>query len=203
VLVFLCFVVGHIEMHMEWCNWEQVNQWHRYGIIINNLKCHIGLHHCNRLIETIEMEISFTYIRARIREICIRHYVGPVGPTLGHVATYWHTGCHVSMTPHQSKRNTSRRIRRRHVFSTRIQGLTTRANGLQTASAPWTVISDHTSVTGGKHNARHGGPRSVDPLDWPNRPCHGSPSTSTWCFRLDPKAIPRVHRVFAHRCLSL
>jgi hypothetical protein len=167
VLVFLCFVAGHIEMHMEWCNWEQVNQWHRYGIIINNLKCHIGLHHCNRLIETIEMEISFTYIRARIREICIRHYVGPVGPTLGHVATYWHTGCHVSMTPHQSKRNTSRRIRRHHVFSTRIQGPTTRANGLQTAWAPGTVISDHTSVTGRKHNARHPPLGSAEPtLPW-------------------------------------
>jgi hypothetical protein len=43
--VFLSFVAGHIKMHMEWYNWEQVNQWHRYGIIVNNLKSQIGLHH--------------------------------------------------------------------------------------------------------------------------------------------------------------
>jgi hypothetical protein len=39
-------------MHMEWYNYEQVNQCDRYGIIINNLKCQIGLDYCNRLVET-------------------------------------------------------------------------------------------------------------------------------------------------------
>jgi hypothetical protein len=109
------------------------------------------------------MDISFAYIRARMREICTGHHVGPVGPTPGHVVMCWHTGCHVSMTPHQSKRSTSRRIRRRHVYSTRIQGPTTRANCLQTAWAPRTVIRGHISVSGRKHNPKHGGPRSAYP----------------------------------------
>jgi hypothetical protein len=99
---------------MKWYSWEHANQWHRYGIIINNLKCQIGLHHCNRLVETIEMDISFAYIRARMREICTKHQVGSVRPTLGHVATCCHAGAHVSMTPHRSKEAHSRPIRSKH-----------------------------------------------------------------------------------------
>jgi hypothetical protein len=79
---------------------------------------------------TIEMDISFAYSRPRMRKICTGHHVGLVGPTLDHVASCWHTRYHVFVTPHQSKRSTSRRIGCRHVFSTRIQGPTTR----QTAS---------------------------------------------------------------------
>jgi hypothetical protein len=52
-----------------------------YGIIINNLKCQIGLHHCDGLVETIEMDISFAYIGARMREICTGHHVGSMGST--------------------------------------------------------------------------------------------------------------------------
>jgi hypothetical protein len=31
----------------------------KHGIITNNLKCQFGLHHCDGLVETIEMDISF------------------------------------------------------------------------------------------------------------------------------------------------
>jgi hypothetical protein len=37
---------------------KQVNQWHRYDIIINNLKFQIGLHHCDGIVEMIETDIS-------------------------------------------------------------------------------------------------------------------------------------------------
>jgi hypothetical protein len=137
-----------------------------------------------------------------MREICTGHHVGPVGPAPGHVETCWHTGCHVSMTPHQSKRSTSRRIRCCHVFNTRIQGPTTRANRLQTAWAPGTVIKDHISVTGRKHSARRGEPRSADPLDRSNRPCHGSPSASTWCFLSESSSHSQVPKLFSRSCLG-
>jgi hypothetical protein len=55
--------------------------------------------------------------RTPVKEICTEHHVDPMGPTPGHVAMCWHKGCHVSMTHHQSKRSTSRRIQHNHVFS--------------------------------------------------------------------------------------
>jgi hypothetical protein len=42
----------------------------------------------------IKMDISFAYIGARMREICKRYHVDPVGPTLGYVAICCHTGAH-------------------------------------------------------------------------------------------------------------
>jgi hypothetical protein len=48
----------------------------------------------------IETNISFAYIRAQMREICIRHHVDLVGPIPDHVATCCHTGAYVAMTPH-------------------------------------------------------------------------------------------------------
>jgi hypothetical protein len=41
----------------------RASQWHEYGIIINNLKCQIGLHHFDRLVEMTEMKIlrAFTF----------------------------------------------------------------------------------------------------------------------------------------------
>jgi hypothetical protein len=152
---------------------------------------------CTIATGSIETDISFAYIRARMREICIRHHVGLVGPTPGHVAMCWHTGCHVSMTPHKSKRSTSQRIRRCHVFITRIQGPTTRANRLQTVWAPGTVIRGHISVTGRKLSAKHGGPRSVDPQV-------GRPHLEAVRLHLprvvsplDPKGIPMVLGLFS------
>jgi hypothetical protein len=130
----------------------------------------------------------------KIRSHCI---MGPVGPTPGHVATCWHTGCHVSMTPHQSKRSTSRRIRQCHMFSTRIQGPTTQANRLQLTHTPGTVIRDHMWVTGRKQSARRGRTRSAKPLDRPNRPCHGSPSSSTWCSVIGPTVDSQVPELFS------
>jgi hypothetical protein len=32
----------------------------KYGIITNNLKCQFELHHCDGLVEMIEMDISFS-----------------------------------------------------------------------------------------------------------------------------------------------
>jgi hypothetical protein len=87
-------------MHMEWYNLEQVNQWHIHGIIINILNCQIGLHHCNRLVEMFERDISFAYIGVRMREICTGRHMDPVGPTPGHVKTCCFTGTYVPMTPH-------------------------------------------------------------------------------------------------------
>jgi hypothetical protein len=85
------------------------------SIIINNLKCQIELHQCDGLVEMIEMDISFAYFGAWMKEIHIRHHVGPVGPTPGHVATCWQTGAHVSMTPHRSKETHLRPIRSQYV----------------------------------------------------------------------------------------
>jgi hypothetical protein len=36
----------------------------KYIIITNNLKFQFGLHHCDGLVETIEMDILFVYIVA-------------------------------------------------------------------------------------------------------------------------------------------
>jgi hypothetical protein len=168
--VFLYFVAGHIKIHMEWYSWEQVNQWHRYDMFTNNRKCQIGVHHCDGLVEMIETDISFTYIRAQMREICTGHHVGLVGPTSGHVATCWHTGCHVSMTPHQSKRSTSRQIRRCHVFSPMIQGPTTRANSLHPSHTPGTDLGTHLAVTQMKGGANGAFPGSDDPTGRSNPP---------------------------------
>jgi hypothetical protein len=33
------------------------------------------------------MDISFAYFGVRMKEICTRYHVGPVGPTPGHVVT--------------------------------------------------------------------------------------------------------------------
>jgi hypothetical protein len=41
----------------------------KYSIITNNLKCQFVLHHCGRLVETIEMDISFAYFGARMQKI--------------------------------------------------------------------------------------------------------------------------------------
>jgi hypothetical protein len=49
-----------------------------------------------------------------MREICTRHHVDPVGPTLDHVATCCHTSTYVAMTPHQSKETNSQQIRSKH-----------------------------------------------------------------------------------------
>jgi hypothetical protein len=34
----------------------------QYSIITNNIKIQLELHHCDGLVETIEMDISFAYI---------------------------------------------------------------------------------------------------------------------------------------------
>jgi hypothetical protein len=36
-----------------------INYGIKYGIITNNLECQFGLHHCDGLVETIEMNLSF------------------------------------------------------------------------------------------------------------------------------------------------
>jgi hypothetical protein len=59
----------------------------------------------------IEMDISFDYFGVRIKEICKRYHVGPVGPTPGHMVRCCHTGVHVDMTHHWSKEAHSRPIR--------------------------------------------------------------------------------------------
>jgi hypothetical protein len=61
---FLPLFARHSEIRTKWCNWEQANQWLTKGIIINILKCQIGLHHCDGLVEMIKTDISFAYIRA-------------------------------------------------------------------------------------------------------------------------------------------
>jgi hypothetical protein len=52
--------------------WLQVNM-SNYGIkhiiITNRLKCQFGIHHCDGLVETIEMDISFAYFGARVQKI--------------------------------------------------------------------------------------------------------------------------------------
>jgi hypothetical protein len=40
---------------------EQENQRLIQGTITNSVKCRIGPHHCDKLTETIEMDISFAY----------------------------------------------------------------------------------------------------------------------------------------------
>jgi hypothetical protein len=41
----------------------------KYGIIIKNLKCQFALHHCDGLVEAIEMDISFDNFGARMQKI--------------------------------------------------------------------------------------------------------------------------------------
>jgi hypothetical protein len=52
--------------------WSQVqmsNYRRKYGIITNNLKWQYVLSHCNRLVEMIEMDISFVYFGVRMQKI--------------------------------------------------------------------------------------------------------------------------------------
>jgi hypothetical protein len=131
-------------MHMKWYNGEQVKQWHRFGIIINNLKCQIGLHYCNGLVETIEMDISFAYFGVRTKEICTIYHVGPVGPTPGHVVTCCHTGVYVAMAHHRSKRST---VSTNQEQARRSKGPQPRDNWLETSQAPpyppWDPLGTH------------------------------------------------------------
>jgi hypothetical protein len=41
----------------------------KYSIITNNIKFQFGLHHCDRLVETIEMDILFVRIGVRMKKI--------------------------------------------------------------------------------------------------------------------------------------
>jgi hypothetical protein len=41
----------------------------KYGILTNNLRCQFGLHHCNGIVEAIEMDISFVYFGVRMQKI--------------------------------------------------------------------------------------------------------------------------------------
>jgi hypothetical protein len=41
----------------------------KYTIITNNLNCHFGLYHCDGLVETIEMDISFACFGVRMEKI--------------------------------------------------------------------------------------------------------------------------------------
>jgi hypothetical protein len=47
----------------------------KYGIITNNLKWKFGLCHCDGLVETIEMDISFAYNGVRMHEIWERQII--------------------------------------------------------------------------------------------------------------------------------
>jgi hypothetical protein len=194
-------------MHMEWYSWEEVNQWHRYGIIINNLKCQIDLHHYDGLVETIEMDTSFAYIRSRMREICTRHHVDPVGPTPGHMETCCHTGAHVAMTPHRSKEAYSRPIRSKHAGS---KGPQPRDNGLETTQTPpyppWDPPGSHLD-----ENRRDRGhleigrsPRSIEPL-WGllRRPstCRLVVASQRWCqvyARISARKLATPHGRFTN-----
>jgi hypothetical protein len=46
-----------------------VIQWHIESAIMNILKCQIGLHHCDGLVETIEMNILLDYFGVGMKEI--------------------------------------------------------------------------------------------------------------------------------------
>jgi hypothetical protein len=41
----------------------------KYIIITNSIKCQFGLHHCDGLVETIEMDISFDNFGVRMQKI--------------------------------------------------------------------------------------------------------------------------------------
>jgi hypothetical protein len=49
--------------------------WHKNIIITNNLKCQSGLHHCDKLVETIEMDISFDNFGVRMQEILKEQFI--------------------------------------------------------------------------------------------------------------------------------
>jgi hypothetical protein len=72
--------------------WSQVqmnNYRIKYGIVTNNIKCQFGLHHCDRHIDAIEMDISFAYFGVRMKKTWKRqnpdvswHHQGPTVPHL-------------------------------------------------------------------------------------------------------------------------
>ena len=78
------------------------------------------MHHYDRLVEMIEMDISFVYFGARMKEICdsqdtimwVRW-----DPQIGHGVTRCHTGSHVYVTHHQSKETHLRPIRSQYTDS--------------------------------------------------------------------------------------
>jgi hypothetical protein len=41
----------------------------KYDIITNNIKCQFGLHHCDGLVETIKMDISFDNFGVQMHKI--------------------------------------------------------------------------------------------------------------------------------------
>jgi hypothetical protein len=41
----------------------------KYIIIANNLKCQFGLHRCDRLVDTIKMNILLDYFEAEVENI--------------------------------------------------------------------------------------------------------------------------------------
>jgi hypothetical protein len=41
----------------------------KYGIITNNIKCQFGLHHCDGLVEMIEMDILFVCMGGSMMEM--------------------------------------------------------------------------------------------------------------------------------------
>jgi hypothetical protein len=95
-----------------------------------------------------------------------------------------HTGCHVSMKPHQCKRSTSRRIGWHHVFSTRIEGSTTRANYLQLTYTSGIDHGTHLVVTQMKEGPNGANPGSADPTLRRFAPI--------FHISVDPKRIPGV-----------
>jgi hypothetical protein len=44
-------------------------------IITNNLKCQSKLHHCDKLVEKIEIHISFDKFRVRMQEILKEQFI--------------------------------------------------------------------------------------------------------------------------------
>jgi hypothetical protein len=176
-------------MHMEWYSWEQVNQWHRYGIIINNLKCQIDLHHCDGLVETIEMDISFAYIRARMRYMH-KTSCGPSGT---------HTRPHGDVLPHRRPRGHDTSPIKRSILSTNQEqahgskGPQPRDNGLETKQTPpyppWDPPGSHLDEN--RHDRGHPeiswSPRSVEPTPRPLAlPFH------VLSCRGEPKVVPSV-----------
>ena len=125
-------------MRAKWYNWEQVIQWLLKDIIINNLKCQFGLHHCDGLVETIEMDISFVYFWVWMKEICTRqdHHLDMWARWDPHQTTWRRVATLDAMCPWHITNP------RKHTFdqsgdSTRIQGPTSpRKQAKNTAYTP-------------------------------------------------------------------
>jgi hypothetical protein len=47
----------------------------KYVIITNNIKCQFALLHCNGLVETIQMDISYDNFGVRMQKILKKHYI--------------------------------------------------------------------------------------------------------------------------------